>query len=146
MTDSMDELELTVSRTIPAPREKVFDAWLSPATLAKIMRPGPDMLPAKVTNDPVKGGKFSIVMFNSDRKELPHSGTYLEIDPHSRLAFTWTSEFSLDDSKVTIDFAERGPNSTEVTLHHVRFRNAQMRDNHKGGWAQILGALEKEVA
>ena len=33
----MKELELTVSRTIAASREKVFNAWLSPVMLAKFM-------------------------------------------------------------------------------------------------------------
>ena len=57
----MSELELTVSRTIRAPRQKVFEAWLKPETLSKIMRPGADDLPARVTNDPVKGGRFMII-------------------------------------------------------------------------------------
>lgn len=145
MSDVKEELELTVNRLIPAPRRRVFEAWLSPAVLAKIMRPTAGGPMARVTNDPVKGGRFSIVMVNGENKELPHSGTYLEIDPHSRLAFTWASDFSLDDSEVTIDFAERGPDATEVTLRHVKFRSAEARDGHKRGWTTILGALEKEL-
>ena len=33
----MSELELTINRTIPASREAVFNAWLSPDILAKFM-------------------------------------------------------------------------------------------------------------
>lgn len=145
MSDVMDDLELTVSRTIRAPREKVFNAWLSPATLAKIMRPSAGGPLAKVSNEPKKGGRFSIVMLTAEHKEIPHSGTYLEVSPHSRLAFTWASEYSLDDSRVTIDFAERGPNETEVTLHQVKFRSEQARDGHKAGWTTILDALAEAV-
>jgi uncharacterized protein YndB with AHSA1/START domain len=140
-----DELELTVSRTIPAPREKVFDAWLSPATLARIMRPSPGDGLARVTNDPVKGGRFEIMMVTAEDKEIPHTGTYLEVDPHRRLAFTWASPHSLDDSVVTIDFAERGPKATEITLRHVKFRSQQSRDGHVRGWTTILDALEGAV-
>ena len=75
----MSELELTISRTIPAPREKVFNAWLSPKILAQFMNtPMGGTAQSKVTNDPVKGGHFSIVMMNED-KEIPHAGTYLAI-------------------------------------------------------------------
>lgn len=145
MTDTINELELTVSRRIPAPRDKVFDAWLSPPILAKIMRPGGKQMTSKVTNDPVKGGRFSIIM-NDAGKEMPHAGTYLEIDPHSRLAFTWESAHSRDDSVVTIDFAEPEPGITEVTLHQVKFLSEQARDSHKGGWTAILECVEEAVA
>lgn len=137
----MSELELTISRTIPAPREAVFAAWLSPETLAKFMTtPMGGSAPTRVSNDPVKGGRFSIVMMNGD-KEIPHAGTYLEIDPHSRLIFTWESPYSLDDSVVTIDLAEPSPGKTDLTLRHVKFRSEEAREGHKQGWGAILGNL-----
>lgn len=135
------ELELTVSRTIPAPREKVFNAWLSPAMLSKFMRPPETIGTARVENDPVKGGRFSIVMV-TEEKEIPHAGTYLAIDPHAHLSFTWESPHSLDDSVVTVDFAERGPTLTEITLRQVKFRSEQARDGHVRGWTAILDLLD----
>jgi uncharacterized protein YndB with AHSA1/START domain/predicted transcriptional regulator len=139
--EEMDELELTVSRTIAASREKVFNAWLSPKTLARFMRTAADGLEAaKVETDPVKGGRFLIVMVTPER-EIPHSGTYLEVDPHSRLSFTWESPHSLDDSVVTIDLVPLGENSTELTLKQVKFRSEQARDGHVKGWTAILENL-----
>jgi uncharacterized protein YndB with AHSA1/START domain len=141
----MSELELTVSRTIPASRERVFNAWLEAETLAKFMTtPMGGNSPTRVSNDPVKGGRFSIVMMNGD-KEIPHAGTYLEIDPHSRLVFTWESPYSLDDSVVTIDLAEPAPGTTELTLRHVRFRSEQAREGHREGWTAIIGNLSAVV-
>lgn len=141
----MSELELTVTRRIAAPREKVFDAWLAPATLARFMRvPTDDGGPARVETDPVKGGRFSIVMMTVDR-EVPHSGTYLEMDPHSRLAFTWESPHSLSDSVVTIDFTEPEPGVTDIALRQVKFRSEQARDGHREGWNAILNELETVV-
>ena len=144
MTDAINELELTVSRRISATRTRVFDAWLSPPMLAKFMRPAGKDMTATASNDPVKGGRFSIVM-TDDGKEIPHAGTYLEIDPHSRLSFTWESPHSLDDSVVTIDFTEIEPGVTEVTLHQVKFRSEEARNGHLGGWTAILGALEDTI-
>lgn len=144
--EEMDELELTVHRTIAAPREKVFNAWLSPVTLAKFMRTAADGIEASsVKTDPVKGGRFLIVMVTPE-KEIPHAGTYLEIDPHSRLSFTWESPHSLDDSVVTIDLAEVDAGTTELTLRQVKFRSEQARLGHIGGWTAILENLETSLA
>ncbi len=141
----MDELELTVRRKIAAARKKVFDAWLSPEMLSKFMNPPTGgVAPTRVATDPVQGGRFSIVMVTSER-EIPHAGTYLEIDPHARLAFTWESPYSLDDSVVTIDFAELGPELTEITLRHVKFKSESARDGHQQGWTAIIEALERVI-
>ncbi len=146
MTETMQELELEVSRTIAAPLDKVFEAWLSPRTLSRFMKPPlANAADAKVQNDPVKGGRFSIVMVSED-KEIPHAGTYLEIVPHSRLAFTWESPYSLDDSVVTIDFAEAGPGKTAINLRQVKFRSEEAREGHRAGWSEIFGVLEDILA
>lgn len=40
---TLDDLTLTVSRLIPAPRERVFDAWLDPKMMARFMAGKPEM-------------------------------------------------------------------------------------------------------
>ena len=141
MTDTATELELTCTRHIAAPREKLFDAWLDPDMLARFMTPGENMSVPEATADARVGGRFRIVMRAGDN-DMPHEGTYKVIDRPNRLAFTWESPFSTrEDSTVTIDFAE-ADGGTDVTLHHVRFENEEMRNNHKGGWTEILAALE----
>ena len=141
----MTELDLTVTRTINAPREAVFKAWLSPQTLAKFMRPAAGGDLARVETDPVKGGRFSIVMVTPER-DVPHAGTYLDISPWSRLSFTWESPHSLDDSVVTIDLAEPEPGVTEITLKQVKFRSEEARDGHIRGWSAILDCLGEVIA
>ncbi len=139
----MAELSLTTSRTINASPETLFNAWLDPKMLQQFMRPGPDMTVPRASTDPKTGGRFDIVMQAGDN-EIPHAGTYKEIDPHRRLVFTWESPFSADDSTVTLDFAP-GDGGTEVTLTHTRFPSEESRDNHAGGWAKILELLESEL-
>jgi uncharacterized protein YndB with AHSA1/START domain len=136
----MSELELTVSHKISAPREKVFNAWISPDMLGQFMRGKKEHRVARAETDPVKGGRFLIVMATAD-KEIPHAGTYLEVNPHSRLAFTWGSPYSPDDSVVTIDFSEIDRNTTEVTLKQVKFLSEEAREGHRDGWTAILGQL-----
>ncbi len=135
----MSDLSLTTSRTIAASQKAVFDAWLDPAMLRQFMRPGPGMTTPSAKNDPREGGRFDLVMRAGD-DDLPHAGTYLEIDPHNRIVFTWESPYSAEDSTVTLNFEPDGE-GTKVTLNHVRFMNEESRDNHMGGWTAILEAL-----
>ena len=140
----MTDLSLTVERTISAPREAVFKAWLDPEMLRQFMKPGPGMTTPSATNDPRKGGRFDLVMRNGDQ-DIPHAGTYKDTDPHDRIVFTWESPFSAEDSTVTLDF-EDADHGTHVKLHHVRFLNEESRDNHNGGWTAILASLDAALA
>jgi uncharacterized protein YndB with AHSA1/START domain len=136
----MTELSLTTTRQINAPVEKVFDAWLSAETLKRFMLPGEGMSVPKAEVDPQVGGRFAIVMAAGD-DEIPHAGTYLTIDPHSRIVFTWESPFSTDGSTVTLDMRPVDAGRTELTLTHVKFATESSRDSHQKGWEGILAAL-----
>lgn len=137
--------ELTVTKTIPAPAKTVFEAWLDPKALSAFMKPGPGMSDARVECDPTEGGNFLIAMKAGD-KELEHRGEYKSIERYERLVFTWLSGFTVPDSTVTLSFKEVGPKQTELTLHHVGFPNEESRNNHEGGWAQIIDLAYKYVA
>lgn len=140
----MTDLNLTVERTIRATQADVFNAWLDPEMLRKFMMPAAGMSVPKASNDPKEGGRFEIVM-RAGENEIPHAGTYREISPHDRIVFTWESPYSVDDSTVTLTFAPAGQ-GTRVTLTHVRFSDAETRDNHKGGWDGILETLDAALA
>lgn len=135
----MSELTLEISRTLNAPIESVFNAWLDPQMLARFMIPGQGMTVPQAHTDPVTGGRFSILMQSGD-KQIPHSGEYLKIEPYTQLIFTWESPFSMSGSTVTLDLspAEEG---TLLKLTHVKFPDEQSRSNHEGGWTSILREL-----
>ena len=140
----MTDLSLTVTREINAPVETVFNAWLDADKLSKFMLPAPGMTPPKVTADGKKGGKFEILMPTPDG-EIPHHGEFLEVDPHSRIIFSWNSPFSGEGSTVTLDLRPEGT-GTHIQLTHVKFPNEESRDNHQAGWGRILEALDALVS
>jgi len=140
----MSNLELTVTRTIPAPPQAVFDAWLSPDALMKFMCPGEGMTCPKAEVDAQVGGKFLVVMTAGD-KELPHTGEYKTIDRHGKIAFTWISPYTDMDSLVTLTF-EEAEGGTNLTLHHAGFPSEESRSNHEGGWTNIVEMLTKVAA
>lgn len=137
----MSDLSLKVSKTINAPIESVFNAWLDPTMLAKFMTPAEGVTVPSVENDPRAGGSFHILMLAGDR-EMPHSGEYLTVEPYSLLIFTWQSSHSVDGSTVSLNFSEVD-GGTNVELTQVKFLHEEARDNHLGGWTAILNSLNE---
>ncbi|MBT5330212.1 MAG: SRPBCC domain-containing protein [Porticoccaceae bacterium] len=136
----MSDLTLSVSKTINAPIESVFNAWLDPEILAKFMIPGEGVTVPLAESDARVGGSFKIMMVAGDR-EMPHTGEYIAIDPHSSLIFTWQSGHSVDGSTVSLNFSEVD-GGTEVELTQVKFLNEEAREDHRGGWTRILDTLD----
>ncbi|MBE9560733.1 MAG: SRPBCC domain-containing protein [Proteobacteria bacterium] len=141
----MKDLTLNVSKTIHAPIEKVFDAWLNPELLAQFILPMPGMPQPKVENEAQQGGSFTIVMQVGDDK-IPHTGEYLEISRPDKLVFSWLSPCSTDGSQVTIDFKVVDSSTTDVKLTHIRFIDEETRADHEGGWTNILEMLDKALS
>jgi uncharacterized protein YndB with AHSA1/START domain len=130
---------LVVRRLLPVPRERVFAAWLDPASLAQWMRPG-DATSATAEVDPRVGGKFRIVMAHGRGAE-EHWGEYLAIQPPALLSFTWVSSHTdLRPTVVTVELRERD-GGTELILTHRRLPPAQV-DAHRAGWTDIVRKLD----
>jgi len=140
----MNDLSLTINRSIKAPIEAVFNAWLDPEMLAKFMIPGDGMSVPKAEADAREGGRFSIIMLAGDT-EMPHGGVFKTIRPHSRIVFSWESAMSIEGSVVTLNFTEKS-GGTDVELTHVIFADEEKRDNHLGGWTSILAKLDEVLA
>ena len=138
----MNELQVNINKTIAAPIEKVFNAWLDPTILSQFILPMPGMAQPEVENDPREGGTFTIVMQVGDHK-IPHTGTYLEINSPNKLMFSWQSPESTDDSVVTLTLQALSEQSTQLQLQHVRFIDEQRRANHEGGWGNIVDTLNE---
>ena len=99
---------LVVRRVLPVERERVFAAWLDPASLATWMRPG-ETTDAIVEVDPRVGGRFRILMEQPEGGcGYEHRGEYLAIEPPSLLSFTWISAATdLRPTVVTVELHAR---------------------------------------
>ena len=136
----MTDLTVKVSKTINAPIEKVFDAWLNPKMLSQFILPMPGMPKPQAETDARVGGSFTIIMHVGDDK-IPHTGEYLEISRPDKLVFTWLSPSSIDGSTVTLLFSDEGEGKTLVNLIHIKFIDEETRSNHEGGWGNIFESL-----
>ncbi len=139
MTRDDPDAVLVVRRTIASPRDRVFAAWLDPASLAVWMCPGP-VQSAYAEVDPRVGGSFRIVMRHPNG-DADHWGEYLVIEPPSKLEFTWNSSATdRQPTIVTVDFHDRR-GATEVVLTHRRLPPGQI-ESHRKGWSDIVQKLD----
>jgi uncharacterized protein YndB with AHSA1/START domain len=142
-TQVIAPIELIVNRTFQAPIEKVFRAWTDPDALDRWFSPTDDVTISSSVDLRV-GGAYRIEIIKSDGTSFLTSGTYLEVQPPHRLAFTWSGGCKLDghDTLVTIEFYSIG-NATQVTLTHQNFSSDDSRNKHEHGWNGCLDRLAK---
>jgi uncharacterized protein YndB with AHSA1/START domain len=133
---------LEVRRTIRASRQRVFDAWTKAEELKAWHAPGP-LTVSLAEIDLRPGGKYRIHMREPDGTEHRVSGVYLEVDPPTKVVYSWgwDGDHPVKDSTVTIELFERG-DATEVVLTHAGITHDQERASHEHGWTSIMDKLE----
>lgn len=87
MSDPKCARHLSLTRTLPANPDRLFDAWATAGQLGRWICPDPS---AVVDVDIVLslGGRYSIRM-NGDGGPFTAHGTYREIERPKRLVYTW---------------------------------------------------------
>ncbi|EQA37237.1 hypothetical protein LEP1GSC047_4165 [Leptospira inadai serovar Lyme str. 10] len=128
-------LEFKFERTIPAPPNDVFDAWLNP----KI--PGnPWNIADKLLLNPEVDGFF----YWLTKEGTPHYGRFTEIQRPDRIQHTWVSPYTLgEESTVTLTFKKQGDN-TVMTLLHSDLPNEDKVKTHERGWNYFLDIFPKQ--
>lgn len=137
---------LQIERTFQAPAEKVFDAWTSEEVLRRWFYGQPGWEAPEAEVDLRVGGAVRVVM-RDPVKEVEHGGggRYTEVDPPSRLAFTWTWDDEARETLIEIDF-EEAEGATTVRFTHSDLRDAESVRSHEEGWTVCFDNLERALA
>jgi uncharacterized protein YndB with AHSA1/START domain len=144
MTVGSDELALHLQRVLPAARPRVFRAHTEPDELAKWWGPKGFTAPS-IELDVRVGGQYRIAMQPPDGELFYLAGEFEEVDPPSRLAYTFRWEDPDPDDRetvVTFSLRELGE-STEVTVGQGVFATEARRALHVQGWTDTLDRLEE---
>lgn len=138
--------ELSISRTLSATPDEVYEAWLDPRSMAEWMRPIPGGH-TEVQADVRVGGGFLIVMHGNGTR-YPTRGEYLRLERPRLLEFTWYPDGSSDSRKsiVTVELKPLGAERTELTLRHRLLPSAEMAEGHRDGWSRGLDSLAAWIA
>jgi uncharacterized protein YndB with AHSA1/START domain len=112
------ERELVITRTVNAPARIVFEAWTKPELFKRWWIPksfGVTLVSCEM--DVRVGGGYRLVMSHGASEPMAFFGKYIEVTPHSRLA--WTNDEGGDGGAVTtVTFEEKG-GKTLLVMHDL---------------------------
>jgi uncharacterized protein YndB with AHSA1/START domain len=143
-TTQAASVQLRLERVIRADRERAFAAWTRPVRLREWSAPE-GMTIADGELDLRVGGRWRVVMVESNGTRHEAFGTYREVTPPERLVYThaWRqSGGSSPETTLTVEFLEVS-GGTRVVLTQEGFTSPQSRDGHIGGWSSSLDQLER---
>ena len=136
---------LHIERTFQAPAEAVFDAWTSEEVLLRWWHAGHDWETAEAEVDLRVGGVVRVVMRDPHKdEEYGGGGNYTEIEPPTRLAFTWTWDGDMRQTLIEVDFRETG-GITTVSFTHSRLWDEEAARDHEDGWGKLFDNLERAL-
>ena len=140
-----ESLTLRMERTYRAPAQAVFDAWTSEEVLRRWFHAGRDWETTEAEVDLRVGGTVRVVMRDPEADaEYGGGGTYTEIHPPRRLAFTWLWDDNSTRMLIELDFEETGGVTTVRFTHRGLWDEDAVR-SHEGGWTTAFDNLERAL-
>jgi uncharacterized protein YndB with AHSA1/START domain len=135
------DCELVVTRMVNGPARIVFEAWTTPELFKRWWVPKSVPITLLSCEQDVRvGGRYKLV-FAANDTTMEFFGTYTEVKPHSRLA--WTNDEGGQEQITTVTFEEKD-GKTLLTVHN-RFASKQALDDEiaSGGTAALPETLDQ---
>lgn len=143
------DLEIVTTREFDAPMALVFDVLTKPEHVRNWFAPF-DCVVTKCSIDPRVGGSYHIVFVTEDGTECSFRGTYLELEPPTRIVDTWLFDGWPDAEAVeTVDLVETD-GVTKVRMN-LAFRDMAGRahmtktDGQEDSWDKMEDYLRSLV-
>lgn len=140
-------LALEMRRTLPVAPSLAFEAFTDPNHLRRWWGPVGFTI-ASLEIDPRVGKGYRIEMQPPEGKAFHLSGEFREVEPPTRLAYTFRWEDpDPDDVETTVELAFRDlGGSTEVLFVQGPFKTEARRALHRDGWADTFDKLEGQLS
>lgn len=135
-----DETVLEISRTIAAPRHRVWAAWTDPAALARWYCPeGVHLTEAQFDVRP--GGAYRCLFVGVESgTPFPFSGRFETVAPEDALGYThqWDNG---PLTRITVTFSEV-TGGTLISFRQTGLADKDSAASHRDGWTKVLNSLE----
>jgi uncharacterized protein YndB with AHSA1/START domain len=140
-----DNRTVRIERTFQAPAEAVFEAWTSEEVIRRWWQAERGWETSEAEVDLRVGGAVRVVMRDPDKdEEYGGGGTYTEVDPPNRLAFTWIWDGDTRRTLIELDF-EESAGATTVRLTHSGLWDEEAVRSHEHGWGNVLDNLGRDL-
>ena len=134
---TVSDLGFTLDRTYAATPERVYAYFTDPDLMARWFCPNPD-LPTTCDLDVRAGGAWRVVM-----GEWVVSGSYVEVEPPTRLVFTFDWAHDEDGpTTVTVEITQENDRTRLVLAH----QEAGADGGHLEGWTASFARLDRELS
>ncbi len=156
MHETTNSRELTLIRTLNAPRKAVWRCWTEPGLLRQWFAPKPWTTP-RAEMDVRPGGASLIVMRSPDGEDMPIPGVYLEVVPNEKLVVTDAYTTAWEPSEkpfmtIVLTFEDEdeggdaGAGKTRYTARVLHWSAADREEHERmgfhEGWGQCANQLE----
>jgi uncharacterized protein YndB with AHSA1/START domain len=144
-----------VERTMHAPPERVFRAFLDPERIQQWMAPG-ELVIDRVTVDPRVGGRIVILHSLKGVRTGSFEGEFVKIVPNRELVYRWAfvgtepEKGEYFDSLVTVTLRPAPGGRTQVTVVHEKLEDLrrgapEIHAQVVWGWNDSLDKLENAL-
>lgn len=142
-----DTLTLEMKRLLPARPALVFELFTDPNQLARWWGPEGFSTP-NLEFDPRVGESFRIEMQPPESDAFHLTGEFREVDPPTRLAYTFRwEEPDPDDVETLVDLSFRDlGESTEVVFTQGPFKTEARLALHRNGWTDGFDKLDEVLS
>lgn len=139
-------LTLELTRVLPAPAPAVFAAFSEPEELERWWGPQGFTVPS-VDFHPRVGAAYRIDMQPPEGESFSLIGEFREVDPPTRLAYTFVWDPpDQDEVETVVDLWFRElDGSTEVAFSQGPFKTEERRSLHRDGWTETFDKLEHHL-
>ena len=141
-----DGLTLEFKRVLPAAPPEVFRQFADPDELARWCGPAGFSVPSLDFN-PAVGSSYRIEMQPPEGDAFYLTGEFREVDPPTRLSFTFVWEPpDPDDVETLVELSFReADDATEVDFRQGTFKTEERRELHRSGWGDSFEKVEAIV-
>ena len=129
--------KITVSTTVNAPIEKVWNTWITPEHIINWNTPSADWHTPFAENDLKTGGKFKSTMAAKDGSmRFDFEGIYTSVENHEKIEYKIA-----DGRKVIVLFDDLG-DRVKIT-ESFDPESVNPLEMQKGGWQAIMDSFKK---
>jgi uncharacterized protein YndB with AHSA1/START domain len=141
-----DGLTLEFKRVLPAAPPEVFRLFADPDELARWWGPAGFSV-ASLDFNPAVGSSYRIEMQPPEGDAFYLTGEFREVDPPTRLSFTFVWEPpDPDDVETLVELSFReADDATEVDFRQGTFKTEKRRELHRSGWGDSFEKVEAIV-